>query len=341
MKNNKVSLVIPYYNSSIYLLRKCLDSCLNQTYDNIEILVLIDGSTKDTSSVEKYYTEKYSNVVFLKSKENHGVSYQRNLGIKEASGKYISFVDSDDYIEREMIEKMVLRMKRDNSDIVICGVADSMYDCEDGLYDTKTFFSFPSRFCHVQYTNFSCNKLFKLDVIKNNKIHFDVSVKLGEDAVFCQEYYNNIKYISCMYNRFYHYVRQTTSSTNKYSPDFFIFEEKVISSIDGNFLKNQLNTQEWQYMHYWHYRKAYLVYEHYYNAFEEGAMSKRDLLDVYRRMMKKTVFSISPAAIKNNKHSLKKDYAIAKSLVKHPKSVFWTISRTRGVRSIVKAIIRK
>ena len=99
-----ISVIIAIYNPGKHL-RKCLDSIVNQTYKNLEIILVDDGSTDSSLSVCKEYAEK-DNRIIVHHKENSGVSSTRNEGIKLAHGDYFSFIDSDDYIECEMYEKM-------------------------------------------------------------------------------------------------------------------------------------------------------------------------------------------------------------------------------------------
>ena len=337
MKNSKVTIAIPYYNSSIYLLRKCLDSCLNQTYDNINILVMVDGTPRDISDVVKSYSSN-KKVKFVISEKNLGVSAERNLAIKSATGDYLLFIDSDDYIDSQMVEEMVGRIERDNSDIAICGIIGTNYDCEDGVFDKKVFFSFPTRFCHIQYTNFVANKMFKLSVIRDNNISFDESVKLGEDALFCQEYYKYSKIISCIYNRFYHYIMQNTSSTKKYDPNFYKYEKRVIGEIENNFKINQLNDQEKQYMQHWHYRKVYMAYNHYYLAYRDGRASKKEILDKYDEMLGEDIFNVDTQKIGSNQFYKKGERRTAKNFKKNANHVFWNMSLAHGKRATLRAI---
>lgn len=102
--NDKVSVIVPVYNSSAYL-EKCIDAILNQTYRNTEVILVNDGSTDDSPAILNDYAAKDERIRIL-NKENGGSSSARNLGIKEASGKYICFCDSDDYFEPDMIEKL-------------------------------------------------------------------------------------------------------------------------------------------------------------------------------------------------------------------------------------------
>ena len=112
----KVSIIIPIYNVERYL-RQCLDSVVNQTLKDIEIICVDDGSTDNSVFVLKDYQKKYSNIKLITTKRL-GCYNARNLGLKEAKGEYIGFVDSDDYVNIEMYDKMYSKAIQLNADIV-------------------------------------------------------------------------------------------------------------------------------------------------------------------------------------------------------------------------------
>ena len=114
----KVSVIVPVYNVEKYL-GKCLDSLVNQTLKEIEIIVVNDGSPDNSQKIIDKYAKKYKNIKAYK-KENGGLSDARNYGIKKANGKYIAFVDSDDYVSVNMMEVMYNKAISDNLDIVVC-----------------------------------------------------------------------------------------------------------------------------------------------------------------------------------------------------------------------------
>ena len=117
----KVSIIVPGYNVEAYI-GKCLDSLVNQTLKNIEIIVVNDGSTDGTQKVIDDYAKKYPKLIKSYKKENGGLSSARNFGIKQATGDYIGFVDSDDYVELNMYEKLYNKASEANFDIVACDV---------------------------------------------------------------------------------------------------------------------------------------------------------------------------------------------------------------------------
>ena len=114
----KVSVIVPIYNVRKYI-EKCLDSLVNQTLDDVEIILVNDGSLENEEELIKPYLEKYKNIKYFK-KENGGQASARNFGLKRASGEYILFVDSDDYIETTMASKLYKVATEKDLDILIC-----------------------------------------------------------------------------------------------------------------------------------------------------------------------------------------------------------------------------
>src|SRR5699024_7335683 len=113
----KVSIIVPVYGVEEWLSR-CLDSLVNQTLNDIEIIVVNDGSPDNSQAIIDEYERKYPDMVKGYQKENGGLSDARNYGMKYATGEYIAFVDSDDYVDLTMYEKLYLKAKEDNADAV-------------------------------------------------------------------------------------------------------------------------------------------------------------------------------------------------------------------------------
>ena len=119
MEKVKISIIIPIYNVENYL-EKCIESALNQTYKNLEIILVNDGSKDKSLDICRKY-EFIDNRIILIDKPNAGVWLARYDGIKKATGSYISFMDSDDYIEKDYIEKLYSKAQENDYDIVVCG----------------------------------------------------------------------------------------------------------------------------------------------------------------------------------------------------------------------------
>ena len=189
---SKISVIIPVYNVEQYL-EKCLDSILNQTYKNIEIILVNDGSIDKSGVICDEYSRKYNNIKVF-HKENGGVSSARNLGITVAKGEYITFADPDDFLNKDMYKILYENAKNYNSDITICSVneiRENVIATEDNTgkinkYSKKDaingYFNDIYPFNH----NYLWNKLFKramFDEIKlNEKITYqedsEIMIKL-------------------------------------------------------------------------------------------------------------------------------------------------------------------
>ena len=181
MKNNAlISVIIPVYKVEKFL-PKCLDSILGQTYKNLEIILIDDGSTDNSGKICDEYAQKDARIHVI-HQENHGLSNARNAGLKIAHGEYIAFVDSDDYIELDMYEYLWKLISKENADVAMCNT------CEDeGFHSQK-----PIDVAYVmgpiqKYFEFSdwmapWNKLYKRELIGDTC--FDPTTSCGEDELF-------------------------------------------------------------------------------------------------------------------------------------------------------------
>ncbi len=173
----KVSIIMPIYNSEQYL-EKSIESIINQSYKNLEIILINDGSTDKSEKICESYSKKDSRIIY-KSKENEGPGPARNVGLSIMSGDYISFVDSDDYIDPSMIEKMVDLLESNSCEVVQVGArivdlfGNTIEDTNNvqrpsiisGNYDIS--FEFARK---VLINNYLCNKLFKNNCFNNIRI---------------------------------------------------------------------------------------------------------------------------------------------------------------------------
>ena len=171
----KISIIVPVYNSS-RLLEKCLDSLINQTYKDIEIIVVDDGSTDNSGEICDRYSGIDSRVVVL-HKKNAGVCEARNDGIDLASGGYIGFVDADDYCKEEMFQYLASLAADTNADIACCGI-ERVYVHSKATYHTRKtggISIFSSReaiekfFLPDYITTAVWNKIFRANIVKNNR----------------------------------------------------------------------------------------------------------------------------------------------------------------------------
>lgn len=210
----KVSVIVPIYNAEKYLI-ECLESIINQTYKNIEIILINDGSTDNSLNICNRY-KKYN---FLKiiSQPNQGVSCARNKGLKIASGKYIVFVDSDDYIAPNMIEELVKGITK--TDIAICEYNELYKDNVIPIkIDNKLTSINQEEAILLTFANaggYLWNKIFKKDIIEKNNLYFDKDIHMLEDQLFVLKYLSKINKAKIIHKSLYNYrIRKTSAARN-------------------------------------------------------------------------------------------------------------------------------
>ncbi len=219
----KLSIIIPVYNVEKYL-EECLDSVLNQTLKDTEIICIDDGSTDNSLNILKEYSKKDKRVKII-TKENGGQASARNLGIKEAQGEYIAFVDSDDFIEPEMFEKLYSKAKDNKLDLAMCKIA--LYDNETEEINTTAWYYMlgvfrdfeKDVFSHKDTREFTCeisvtpyNKIYKNSLLKNNNILFPEGL-IFEDEKFFYDVYLRAKRVSIVDEPLYYYRTNRKGST--------------------------------------------------------------------------------------------------------------------------------
>lgn len=203
-----ITIIVPIYNGEKYLDR-CIQSILGQTYKNIEIILINDGSTDGSSKICRKYQKSYNNIVFI-DKQNEGVSKTRNVGLKYAKGEYVGFVDSDDFIEKNMYSELYNNMKKCKSDLSICN-----YSYNNDI-ELKNIFSSQEALEYLfekkYFRGFLWNKLYKMSIIKNNSIYLDEDVFICEDLLFNYKYIKKCEKISYLDLKLYNYEINNTSA---------------------------------------------------------------------------------------------------------------------------------
>lgn len=235
----KVSLVVPIYNSSMYL-NKCIDSLVNQTLKDIEIILINDGSTDESEKVIKEYNDKRIKYI---SKKNEGIGKTRNRGIKEATGEYIAFVDSDDYLNEHFCEYMYKKASTDNCDLVICNFFEdrgNLYEIKFKDFEDTSLKDNPSLINNINLG--PCNKLYSLELLKNNNIYFEENLKY-EDAPFVVKAIKSANKIGKI-NEFltYYVIHENSETTTRDKRIFDIFKicETIIKELDDKKYKKAL-----------------------------------------------------------------------------------------------------
>lgn len=226
-----VSVIVPVYNVEC-MLDKCVESIISQSYKNLEILLVDDGSPDNCPAKCDLWAKDDERIRVI-HKKNGGLSSARNAGLAEAQGKFVSFIDSDDYIDVDMIDRMVTEALQNDSQMVVCGTVNELYD--NGKYsvlgcavmqDMRTSNNGQVKKIMLELTDTGyCipvwNKLFRYDFLKQYDASFDESLHLGEDSVFEAHLYKYVDRLSCISKAFYHYVSRDNSLCSKFKPDWF------------------------------------------------------------------------------------------------------------------------
>lgn len=205
----KVSVIVPIYNVEKYL-EKCLESLINQTLQEIQIILVNDGSMDGSGAIAKIYAQKYTDKVLYLEKENGGLSDARNYGIPYAKGQYIAFLDSDDYIERNAYEEMYNKAIAENGDYVEC---DFIWEYPDKNKIDKIIPYSNKKEMLTNVRVVAWNKLIKKEIIEKNNIYFPKGLRY-EDIEFT---YTLIPYLDkCLHvdKEFIHYTQRDNSIAN-------------------------------------------------------------------------------------------------------------------------------
>ncbi|GGK60410.1 MULTISPECIES: glycosyltransferase family 2 protein [Flavobacteriaceae] len=230
--NNYLSVIVPVYNVQEYL-HNCIDSIINQTFHHLEIILVNDGSTDTSPQICDAYAKKDARIKVIHQK-NTGVSVARNKGIEVATGNYITFVDSDDWLESTMYETMyTAALLKQSADVVMCDFTNIKKDSKEkistnirtGFYTKQQIIKelYPTLLVTETFGRLpiisACTCLFKHSLLINNNIRFDAALRYSEDYLFMAAIItkaNSFYYLKDNY--FYNYLQYEESRSKKYQP---------------------------------------------------------------------------------------------------------------------------
>lgn len=286
----KVSIIVPVYNVENYL-AKCLDSLVKQTLENIEVLVVNDGSKDGSQKIIEQYAQQYPEKIKPFFKENGGLSDARNFGIDRATGDFIGFVDSDDYVTETMFEEMVNLAEKHQSKMVICNIqkVDQHGNVTQKLtqipnmpekIDLENNFSV---FSDLSY--FACNKLFKKELFNQKRfkkgVHF-------EDIQLIPQLLLNCENIAQTQNFHYQYLERTDSITKTHTEKGLDIL-KAVEDVEAVFEKSQYADKKQE-------LKNFQIFEGVYSFLAYLAFVKSD--DVFYEMAHKLELFVKDRNIK-------------------------------------------
>lgn len=256
---SKISIIIPMYNAEKYIAR-CLESVINQSFNNIEIIIVNDGSTDESLEICKKYGEVDERIIIL-NKRNSGVSVARNEGMNVATGEYVMFVDADDWIDESMCQDLYKRISECQADICFCnnikeygnkseyidfGISKDVISLDEikevilSLIEEKD-----KKIAHRRETfRGPCAKLYKRSIIIDKNITFNKELAIGEDLVFNLEYLKYCKKIVVERKFLYHYRVNLQSATKRYRENAWDTYRKLLVILE-EYLKSNFSKEEY------------------------------------------------------------------------------------------------
>lgn len=239
MKNPEISIIVPVYNVEKYL-KRCVDSILAQTYKNFELILVDDGSPDNCPAMCDEFAELDNRIVVL-HKKNGGVSSARNLGMEKAEGKYITFIDSDDFVSDKYLEYFD-EAKED--DYVVSGYYSQNNNFE-WIEHKQSYFKTNMDEIHICPdlingipTGMIWGRRYKKDIIRRNNLYFDVKMKRSEDVLFNANYLSQSKSVTVLQNANYFYRSNPLSATSFFEPKLFEWSMKSVLKIGDIIGKN-------------------------------------------------------------------------------------------------------
>lgn len=250
MENIKISVILPIYNGEKFL-KRCITSIISQEYKNLELILINDGSTDETRQICEEYKSIDSRIKLI-NKKNEGVSKARNSGLEIATGKYVAFIDSDDWLEKETYGNAIKKMEEKNIDILKFsyikeyGKVRKSYNytintnvvIQKKDYDKKVY---PYMFSTYDMSSV-CMTIFKREILDN--IKFDSNLKYGEDFLFTTQAIVKSESIYVDPNFYYHYFCNNESATNKRDKELHMVKIKDIILANNKLFDELENKKE-------------------------------------------------------------------------------------------------
>lgn len=247
--NKKISIIVPVYMAE-KTIDKTIESIINQTYKNLEIILIDDGSKDCSAQICDNFAQEDKRIKVIHT-QNKGVSAARNLGIDYATGDYIQFIDSDDSIENNMCEKLIMTAEKDLSEVVVCSYKQTtekeeiIIQKDTNLFSKEVFLIEFSKRDSPIYMNPPWNRIIRTRLLKENNIRFRESISFAEDLIFNMEIMKYIKNISIISDVLYIYNMSDNGLCNKKRDVEFYWNntKKIYEEFEKLYLENNLFTK--------------------------------------------------------------------------------------------------
>lgn len=235
MGSGKVTIIVPVYNGEKRI-RECLNSIVSQTYANLQVVVIDDGSSDHTLAICKEF-QQHDNRIQVIEIANRGVSHARNIGIEEALGEYIQFVDGDDTIKKNATELLVHHLERNHSDLAVCGYVKLLKEIKvpfnqlewPGIYTNQEYLIHTLKDPGHHYYGVVWNKIYRRKIISDYNIRFTEDTNLGEDFIFNLSYLQHTKQVQVMRNSLYLYNCRDGITLSRYDKTIQKCREELLN----------------------------------------------------------------------------------------------------------------
>lgn len=235
----KVSAIVPVYNTEKFL-EKCIRSIMSQTLKEIEIICINDGSTDNSLEILKKL-QKEDNRIIIIDKKNEGVSIARNIGIERARGEFLSFIDSDDWIDKNYYEICYKKLKISESDIIVTDFFSENINGENQKYEKDVFslekiekIRYVEDILLINVTGALWNKIIRKEIVQRKNIRFEKELKVGEDIYFLIEILKEANSIIKLNKAFLHYIQHNNNTIKNIKIEYIINFHKVYSKLIKN-----------------------------------------------------------------------------------------------------------
>ncbi len=359
-KNPKVSIIIPVYNTEEYL-KQCLDSIINQTLKDIEIILINDGSTDNSGKICDEYALRDTRIRVI-HQENQGVSVARNKGIETAQGEYLGFIDSDDKIDLDFYEKLYNKAIKTNSDMVKANVKTINYNgfTAESLLNPKIIEKQSKWYFYYEWWS----AIYKTQLVKENNIRFPEEIIFGEDSLFLHYIIEKAENLEIINDTYYYYQRRKNSTDSlilqneKINSCLFVYDS-ILKNINKLYKQELIDKEAYSYLYE---TKNYIIIKYFYrNSSKESKMKcLENIINYYNLCLEKndlkifllkTFPLIAKNIYENNLNNLYRTMIKYKNYEKFKISniplktkiiyIIYLVLLKLGIKDIVKKILQK